>query len=157
MDLPDNIVIEKLPGPKRREYPAHYFQDDVVWSPQRTHLALAYTICEASMCNDVGCILWARVDGSEATILENPDGVLASCRQSPWCRWLDEDRFVFKAQKWNGKITCVPLVAIHVIKGFQVLPGTHSSEQWLDAVPQIDDQWTPFDAKELLKQIERCA
>lgn len=155
MDLPDNILIERLPGPKRGEYPAHFFRDDVVWSPGRTHLALAYTICEASMCNDVGCILWARVDGPRASILENPNGVLASCWRSPWCRWLTEDAFVFKAHKYDGKTVNVPLVAIHLAKGFQVLPGTNSAEAWLDSAPPFDDHWIPFDAKELLERIER--
>lgn len=156
MDLPDNIVLVDLPGPKRGEYPALYFQDDVVWSPQRTHFALAYTICEASMCNDVGCILWARVDDNQATILQNPEGVHASCWQSPWCRWLSEDIFVFKAQKYNGKTTCVPLVAIHIVKGFQVLSGTNSTDKWLEDVSSINDQWLPFDAKTLLKKIGKC-
>jgi hypothetical protein len=157
MDIPDNIVLERLPGPKRGDYPALYFRDDAVWSPQRSHLALAYTICEASMCNDVGCILWAKVDCGKANILQNPDGVLASCWQIPWCLWLDEERFIFKAQKYNGKTTCVPLVAIHVSQGFQVLSETNSADQWLDAVPTLGDQWNPSDAKELLKKIERCA
>lgn len=155
MDLPKNILLEQLPGPKRGDGPALYFRDEVIWSPARTHLALAYTICEASMCNEIGCILWAKVDGDQATVLQNPDGMFVSCWRSPWCRWLNENIFVFKSQRYNGKTKCVPLVAIHVNKGFQVLPGTNTTDQWLDDAPTFDDQWTSFDTQELLKQIEK--
>jgi hypothetical protein len=157
MDLPDTIVIEELPGPMRGEYPALYFRDDVVWSPQRTHFALAYTICEASMNNEVGCILWARIENSKAKILQNPDGVLASCWRSPWCRWLDEEVFVFKAQTYNGKTTCVPLVAIHVSSGFQLLPGTNTTDRWIDEASAVSENWTPFDTKTLLRMIGSSA
>ena len=153
MDLPKNIVLEQLPGPKRGDWPALYFRDEVAWSPSRTHLALAYTICEASMCNEVGCILWAEVDGGKATILQNPDSMVASCWRSPWCRWLNESIFVFKSQWYNGENLCLPLVAIHVNKGFQVLAGTNTAEQWLDDFPMFDGQWTPFGIQKLLKQI----
>jgi hypothetical protein len=157
MDLPENIVLDQLPGPRRGKHPALYYSDDAVWSPSRRHIALAYTICEASMCNDVGCILWAKVIGNRATIIENPDGVLASCWQSPWCRWIDDESFVFKAQKYNGKTTCIPLVAIHVTKGFQVIPGTNTAEKWFGAEERVSDNWTQFDPRVLLMQIERSA
>jgi len=157
MDLPKNIVVDRLPGPSRGKYPALYFRDEPVWSPDRTHLALAYTICEASMCNEVGCILWAEVSGSTARIIENPDGVLASCWQSPWCRWLSEEVFVFKSQKHNGRTICVPAVVVHMQKGFQVLEGTNSAEQWLEPIPQLSDAWHEFSPTALNAELERCA
>jgi hypothetical protein len=70
---------------------------------------------------------------------------------------LSEDTFIFKAQRYNGRATCVPLVAIHVADGFQVLPGTDSAEKWLEDSPAVGDGWIPFDPKCLLREIENCA
>lgn len=153
LDLPDNIVIAKLHGPGRRGFPEAMFSHEVVWSPSRTHFALAYNITEASMNNDVGFVMWARMKGEKAVILHNPRWVLAACWQLPWCRWLDEETFVFKAWKRKGNKGCIPLVAIHVTKGFQILPDT--SDKWIDKSPPLGDNWTPCGFSRLSRAIRK--
>jgi len=155
MDIPKNIRIDKLPGPKRGIHPTLYFQDEIVWSANRNHFALAYSITEASICNDVGCILWAEVKNGKANIIQNPKGVLASCWQSPWCRWLSDDIFIYKSQRYNGKSTCIPVVAIHILHGFQVIEGTNSAEKWLDDIPNIENNWIKFKTKKMFKIIKK--
>ncbi len=56
--LPVDLDLDLLPGPNRGVSPALYFRDEAVFSPTGKYFALAYTITEASMCNDVGCLLW---------------------------------------------------------------------------------------------------
>ena len=61
--LLSSIKIEKLPGYTRGEYPAKSYRDEVTWSPNGKHWALAYTIFEATMCNDVGHLAWGSKNG----------------------------------------------------------------------------------------------
>ena len=131
-DLPSNIDIEALPGPRRGRSPALYIRDEAVWAPDRGHVALAYTIYEASMGNEVGCVLWAGVREGKATILGNPREAVASCWRSPWCRWVDAETFAFKTQYVDRGRTRTPLVVIHVRHGFALVPGTDAPEVWVD-------------------------
>ena len=155
MEIPNNINIDDLPGPKRGEYPCLYFQDDIVWSPNHERFALAYSITEASMCNNVGCILWAEVKNDKANILQNPIGVLASCWNFPWCKWINNEVFIFKVQRYNGERTYVPLVAIHIKHGFQVIPDTNITDKWVDDYQKIENHWIDFDTNKLFKNIEK--
>ena len=153
-DLPSNIDLDALPGPPRGQHPAIYFNDEVVWSPTRAYLALAYTICEASMMNCVGRILWARVIGGQAQTLTIPD-VDASCWRKPWARWLSDDVFVFKAQWYQSRIH-TPLVAIHVTGGFAVLGGTNNPDSWIDDVVYPPAEYEPYSKRQFREALGRA-
>lgn len=131
-DLPSDIDLESLPGPRRGKHPALYVRDEAVWAPGRAHVAVAYTIHEASMGNEVGLLLWARMENGKATILGNPSNLLISCWRSPWCRWLDAETFVFKTQYFHRARTRTPLVVLHVRNEFAVVQGTDAPDVWLD-------------------------
>src|SRR5262249_21345279 len=122
--IPRDLVLDELPGPKRGQNPILYFRDEIVWAPGERYFALAYTIAEASMMNEIGCVLWASFDG-RTTVLGNPKGLYACCWNTPWCTWLDHETFVFKSQYSDGKKRYVPLVVINVTRGYAVLPGTN--------------------------------
>src|SRR5438034_1327158 len=122
------LDLDSLPGPKRGVSPAIFIRDEPVFSPSRKHFALAYTIAEASMGNEIGCLLWGSVVRGEITTLGNPEGVHATCWYSPWATWLDDETFVFKAQQYDGKRLHLPLVVVRIGKGFAVLPGTSNGE-----------------------------
>ena len=144
MRLPKNLHIDDLPGPKRGEFPALYFRDEPVWSPKKRHIALAYTITEASLMNDVGCILWGTVEAGNLTSFENPSGVYAACWRSPWCTWLSDEHFVFKLQHFDGKVKRIPLIAVHLREGFAVGPHSNTTDTWVDARIPIPLSFTPF-------------
>jgi hypothetical protein len=121
--IPSGIRLEKLPGPNRGEYPANFFRDEVVWAPSRKRFALAYSIAEARMNDEAGCVLWGETQANRTRILGNPEGIYACCWASPWCVWLNDDIFVFKVRYFDG-VVYVPLVAVHVEEGWAVIPGT---------------------------------
>lgn len=157
IDLPANIVIEELPGPKRGEWPALYFRDEVVWSPRRTRFALAYSICEASMNNEVGCLLWGRSDATHGIVEQNITQMLACCWSSPWCRWLDEDVFAFKAQRYDGRMARVPLVIAHATAGFRIVPASNDARMWIDDIQTpAGTDWVPWNEETLVKMIEKA-
>jgi hypothetical protein len=154
-DLPTNIMIDMLPGPKRGEWPALYFRDEVTWSPHHTRFALAYSICEASMNNEVGCLLWGRLEGTHGIAEQNITQMVACCWRSPWCCWLDEDVFVFKAQRYDGRINRVPLIVAHATAGFYIVPGSNDARLWIDRVQALDGiDWVPWNEAILVKMIE---
>jgi hypothetical protein len=154
--IPPDIVLDDLPGPNRGQPPALYFRDEVVWAPSRKHFALAYTIAEASMMNEIGCVLWASFNGHASVTLGNPKGLYACCWKSPWCVWLNEESFVFKAQSSDGKTRCVPLVVINITKGYAVLPGTNSVDSWPSQVKACSGPFEPVVNKTLIHAILSC-
>ena len=100
MATPDTlpgIDVDRLPGPTRGRHPTLYFRDEPVWSPDGCRVALAYSITEASMANEGGCILWGTLRDGLIAIDGNPSGITACCWTSPWCSWLDHQTFIFKA------------------------------------------------------------
>jgi hypothetical protein len=104
--FPFGLNVDALPGPTRGMSPALYFRDEVVQSPNGDRFALAYTICEASMCNEVGCVAWGQVVDGSAQVQGNPAGLIATCWYTPWCVWLNEHAFVFKTQTGkNGDVS----------------------------------------------------
>ena len=152
-EIPSDINITKLPGPKRGKHPALYFQDEIVWSPDKTSFALAYTITEASMGNDIGCFLWGRNEKGKSKILENPTKIYASCWQQPWCSWIDNETFIFKAQRYCKKTVHVPLVAININKGFFVIPESNSADKWLPENVVEKYTFSKFNEGKLLKMV----
>jgi hypothetical protein len=152
-NIPSDIDIEKLPGPNRGDSPALYFRDEIIWSPQKQYFTLAYTIIEASYGNSVGHILWGMYDGKNSKIFGNPKDMAASCWKQPWCKWLDDNSFVFKAQKYYGKSTYVPLVIVHVDKGFAVLPGSNDTNKWLDEILEYDGIYQSYDEQSLIEAV----
>ncbi len=147
------IALESLPGPKRGEHPALYFRDEVVRSPSGRYFALAYTIAEASMCNEVGCVLWGEVSNDMARIIGNPEGVHATCWYSPWAVWSNEETFVFKAQNYDGKILHMPLVSVNVSTGCAVIPGTNNQDSRPSEAGDLKLQYEDLSGKKLLQRI----
>lgn len=131
--VPENIDFDSLAGPKRGKGVTQYFQDEIVYSPSGKYFALAYTIAEASMCNDVGCIAWGEMSGSDAIIMVNPEGVYASCWRSPWCIWLSDEEFMFKAQIRTESGANTPNVVISHEEGVAIVPNSNSPEWWCTA------------------------
>jgi hypothetical protein len=154
--LPVDIDLNTLPGPKRGVSPAIYCRDEVVYSPSGKYFALAYTITEASMCNDVGCLLWGTINFFGTTILGNPAGVNISCWYSPWANWLDDQTFVFKAQQCDGSRLHLPLVAIHILHGFAVLPDTNHGNSRPSDVINTPPKFTEMSAEALINAIYRA-
>jgi len=151
--LPPGLDLDSLPGPKRGVPPAIYFRDETIFSPSGKHFALAYTIAEVSMGNEIGCLLWGRVADSGITILGNPEGIYATCWYSPWANWLDDETFVFKAQLYDGKHLHLPLVAIRIGSGFAVLPGTSNDRSRPCDITSIPEPFEPNEAGALLRAI----
>lgn len=153
MNIPSDINIEELSGIARNEHPASYFRDEIIWSPQEKYFALAHSITEITMGNYVGGILWGEYDGTSSTILGITKNIGACCWRQPWCRWLDEKSFIFKAQKYDEKTTHTPLVMIHIEKGFSVLPGSDNKEKWIDEVVEYNGTYQNYDEQLLIKAV----
>jgi hypothetical protein len=144
--IPPDIHVGQLPGPDRAKWPENFFRDEIVWSPSKTRFALAYSIAEASMNNEMGCVLWGEQRADGTAILGNPRWVHACCWEKPWCVWLDDDIFVFKAQEGSGSKVQLPLVIVHVTKGFALMPDTNdvnSSPNQVACLP-ANVRWRSF-------------
>ena len=102
--IPSEIDLTRLPGPARGKPPALYFRDEIVWSPDDSHFALAYTIVEASYGNEVGSLLWGSSQSRNVSILGNPDRPLVTCWFVPWCAWASPSVFLFKSQFYDGRL-----------------------------------------------------
>ena len=153
-DIPPDIKVDDLPGPKRGQYPAHYFRDDIVCSPSGRHFALAYTIAEASMCNDVGCLLWGVQDGNKTRILCNPSNLTISCWQVPFCRWLSDEIFVCKVQRpCHGRVA-VPNLLVDIHGAFWLVPDSNQTDSWIDHVELTGAEFEPWNEAALIRQIE---
>lgn len=153
-NIPSAIDLESLPGPARGKWPAGYFRDDVVWSPTKEFFALAYSIAEVSMCNDVGCLLWGAHRNAKAEILHNPQQLRVSCWRVPFCKWIDESTFVVKAQRIGPKGARTPAIAIQVHRGFEIVPNSSSANDWIDEITKVPGEFTGFDETALLNQID---
>jgi hypothetical protein len=151
--IPNDIDIEKLPGLKRGDHPVLYFRDEIIWSPKKQYFALAYSIIEATYGNEVGYVLWGMYDGKNSKILGNPKNIVASCWKQPWCKWLDEMSFVFKAQIYKDKSTHVPLVIVHIDKGIAVLHDTNDINRWWDEVVEYDGIYQSYDEQSLVEAV----
>ena len=154
--IPQDLALDDLPGPKRGVSPTLYFRDESVWSSSGKYFALAYTIAEASMCNEIGCILWASFDGNSSAVLGNPKKVYACCWYSPWCNWVTDETFIFKAQHYDGEKRHLPLVAMNVTQGFAVLPGTNSLDSRPASFNTFDGPFEPISGENLLTAIRLC-
>lgn len=153
-NIPSGINLDNLPGPARGRWPALYFRDDILWSPTNEFFALAYSIAEVSMCNDVGCLLWGSRKNSTTEILQNPRDLRVACWRIPFCKWIDEFTFVFKAQRYTQKGIQMPAIAIHVGRGFQILPNSFSANEWIDEVTEVRGEFTTFDEAALLYRVD---
>lgn len=152
--IPHDLLLDELPGPKRGQAAILYYRDEIVWGPGGTYFALAYTIAEASMMNEIGCVLWASFDG-RTRILGNLKGHYACCWDTPWCIWLDQDTFVLKAQYSDGNRRHVPLVVVNASRGCAVLPGTDNVEAMPASVRRYDGPFARLD-KNLLHAVRDC-
>jgi len=152
-DIPRNIDLASLPGPKRGVYPALHVRDEITWSPSSKRFALAYTICEASMSNDIGCIAWGEAGNDRTVILGNPQDIHATCWYTPWAVWVSELVFVFKAQLYCAPRIHLPLVAIHVERGFHVFPCTNNGDSRPSGSVILPDVYTPIAGRALVNAI----
>lgn len=151
--FPLGLDLDSLPGPRRGVSPALYVRDEFVFSPSISKFALAYSIAETSMCNEIGCLLWGETGFHGATVLGNPAGVYVTSWRSPWAVWLDDESFVFKAQQYERGRLHVPLVTIHLKLGFAVLPGTNKAESCPSDVTRGPLVFSPVSAQALLHAI----
>jgi hypothetical protein len=151
--LPPGIKLELLPGPARGKPPALYARDEVVYSPSGQYFALAYTIAETRMGNEVGCLLWGQRQGDHSTTLGNPPGVHVTCWYSPWASWISDQTFVFKAQHWDGFRLHLPLVAVKIGHGTAVLSGTNNADSRPTDELQIPTEFFHLNPTELLRAI----
>lgn len=114
------LDVEALPGLKQGVSPASNFRDEWVVSPTGRYFALAYTIIEASMMNEVGHNVWGRIDHGCGEVI-GTTWVGACCWGSPRASWINDETFVFKAQYHNGTRTHLPLVAVRIDGSFAVI------------------------------------
>ena len=152
-EILNNIDLEKLPGPDRSALV--YYRDEVVWSPNHKYFALAYSINEATMGNEIGFISWGTVENGKATIIRNPTLFSISGNHHPWCKWISDKVFICKAKRYDGEASYAPLVAIDVCQGFKVIPETNRWDAWFDDIEKIEGEFQSFDEFELIKEIEK--
>lgn len=155
--LPTNIDVSHLPGPSRRRSADGAFRDEAVISPDGEHMALAYSIAEVGMCKEVGGILWARLSGEFAENVRTPKNTLALCWLSPWCHWIDNRVFLFKIWHEHKSKVFGPLVAIHVEKGFQVIPSSNTTNSWVTDECELHSEWIRFTRRALFSQVRNNA
>jgi hypothetical protein len=152
-EIVNSIDMESLPGPKRSGLV--YYRDEIVWSPNHKYFALAYSICEVTMGNEVGRASWGTVQNGKAKIMANSMPFSIWGNHRPWCKWLNDEVFICKAYRYNDDTHYFPLVAIHVHRGLQVIPGTNTLNLWFDDIEEVGSEFQPFDELELAREIEK--
>lgn len=151
-NMPIGLDIESLPGPRRGVSPAIYFHDEIIASPSCRSFVLAYTIYEATFGSNVGQIAWGRIVAGRAKIVATPK-LAVCCWSQPWAVWLDDETFVFKAGRRDGKRTHVPLVVINLESGFAVIPGTDHDASRPTGVDSPPAKFKPFSDAALVRDI----
>jgi hypothetical protein len=155
--IPAEIDLNKLPGPTRGVYPALYFRDEIVYSPSGRHFALAYSICEHSYGNEVGMALWGEMDQGRLTRSQPIQGLTVCCWQAPWCRWIDDDTLLCKAQRSTRHGVTVPDVLIRTGEFFAVIPRDARSEVWLPEPDISSVEFQRIEGSKLVEAIEKTA
>ncbi len=146
-----DIQIENLPGYLRGSDPARLYRDELVWSPNKKHWTLAYTIFEATMGNDVGHLAWGSKNRN-AQLFHSIVNVQVGCGQSPWARWISETCFVFGAQLYipKTKTSLTPIVAIDIYKGHSVYyKSNYLKIDMLSTNFELPQHFTSFDSMSL--------
>lgn len=151
--LPFDVDLNSLPGPKRSDMPAMFLRDEIVYSPSGKNFALAYSIAEVSMGNEIGCILWGKVQGGKTVVVGNPAEIHSTCWFRPWANWVDDETFVFKAQQYDGKRLHLPLVVVRFGEGFSVLPGTSIGESRPNEVTVAPSNFKAANTSAMLRAI----
>lgn len=155
--IPAEIDLDALPGPRRGVHPVLYFRDEIVFSPSGRFFALAYSIAERSFGNEVGMTLWGEMDGERVLRSHPISGLSVCCWQMPWCRWIDDDTFLCKAQRFSRYGTAVPDVLIRGGAEFAVIPRDVRSEKWLEE-PTIEAViFRPIGGQALAEAIDKTA
>ena len=156
--IPEGLDLDSLPGPKRGEHPALYFRDEAIWAPNGSHFSLAYTITEASMGNDVGCVAWGALNAGGQAELTVVEGVVASCWRSPWCLWLDNHQFRFKAHvaDLTANRTHVTLVVFDLRGRFGVLSESDMPDSWPTDPDLRSPSLEPFSTESYRKAVLRA-
>lgn len=151
--IPNDLNIDELPGIQRGIHPALYFHDEIVWNESQTYFALAYTIFEASMGNYVGSVLLASYKQKRTEILYTLTELNACCWGQPWCKWIDEQTIVFKAQVYDGKHTNLPLVAANINSQFSIIEDTNSPDSRPEDIKKNNFQFEKLDHNILRERI----
>ncbi len=153
--IPSNLNLDKIIGPLDRtaDYARNY-RDEIVYSPTKKYFALAYTICEISMGNEVGCVAWGSITNGIACIEEAPTNTGAACWRAPWCKWVSEDTFIFKVNKYIAGETKIPCIAVNMNKGIALINGTNTTKVWQPSVVVSDlkfEQYSESYINELIR------
>ena len=156
--IPADINIESLHGPKKGLPPVHFRgEDQIYWNEAETHFVIIYTIFEVTMCNEIGHIAWGVKTDNGHKIIENPKGIIVTCWNKPFCRWLDGSTFVFKSHKYDSETNNIylPLVEINLDKGFHVLVGTNNTDSKITDCLSATGSYEFYTETKLLDSIKK--
>jgi len=152
--VPENIDLESLPGPQREKL--LYSYDEYICSPESTYFALAYSVDEISMMNNVGCIAWGKIELDKAVIKHTSSTVCATCWRSPWCIWLNEKEFMFKSQYYTDGQNKLPNIVVNMDKGVAIVPDSNTTEWW-DENPSVSGlSYIPYTETVLLELVQNA-
>jgi len=148
-----SVGLKTLPGGLRDESSAFY-RDEVVWAPSGLNFALAYTIREVSMNNQVGHLAWGSRRKKDPFLIKALPEISVDCSNTPWCRWLSDTCFVFRAQKHlpNKKTFIDPLIAIDIKLGHYVYDKSghdYLVANFSEKVPPIPQHFNSFNDLDL--------
>ncbi|MRX27627.1 hypothetical protein [Kangiella sp. HZ709] len=79
--------------------------------------------------------------------------VFASCWRSPWCKWISNDTFAFKAQRYFNNKVNIPIVIFNVNRGFAILPESNEPNNWFDDQVITDLDYTAYTDIELFNKV----
>ena len=120
-----------------------WLNDQVYWSPDKNKFVVAYDIEEISNNNPVGSFLWGNYDGVQSQILGMPE--LRIFCSHPVFNWITNEIFIFKISYKNNYLAYFyPLIAIHVFKGFYVIPDSHEIDLQPKSITKINGEFRPF-------------
>ncbi len=121
------IDVEKLPGPKRGQFPVLYFSDELFVAPSGNVAALIYTISEVAMGWNIGLFALFENKSNPDCIL-NPNDFRCFATEDTVI-WLSNQLFLVKKYFYDrreNKIE-IPFVVVDIIKErFSFLPVKNS-------------------------------
>ena len=155
--IPDDIEIDRLRISVRGISPSQcYVEDQIYWNNAETHFVFIYTIYEASMNNDVGHIAWGMKTNDGIKILEKPDDYAVCCWGTPYCKWLNDNMFIFKVQKYSKRLNRMytPLVSIDIHNGFNIIENSNNTDSRVSKYNPQSLSFTNYTSKILIEAIE---
>lgn len=116
-DLPKGLAPQVTASGERDPWA----RNETCFNASNTRFAAAFNIVEATMMNEMGHLVWGRINNRRAVISGRMKGIPVYCWGTPFARWLGSRCFVVKVAP---RASSHPLVAIHFDKGFQILRGS---------------------------------